>query len=1004
MFRVTLIVICLLVLTTSSKIQAQIHSSHWLFGSKTSIDFTKFNRSLGSTSGMNAPEGSAVISDDSGSLLFYTNGEEIWNRNHVLMQGGAVIRGSKFCTQSSIIVPDPASTKIYYLFTLTGNTGTQPGLYYHVIDMRGDNGNGAVSSKDNFLLATVEEKLTSAFHENGKDSWVYAFHNGRIYSLLISSEGVGMPIKSGDSFAGLDNKKGAMKVSPDGSVLGLARTELINGSPRPFVELYNLNRQTGTVQEKRVIEIIAPTGIAKPAKYLYGLSFTADSKAFYVSTFEPTQSPGVSVMLYKIDKLTGVHLLNSSYARLTGLSPLGGALQLGPDKRVYFLMSNSLSGEVNTSSLLQAFECVIGPPLQFTLPGLDFRGLPNFNDMIFLQPDPSFKALAGDDLVTCSRQDITFQPTFQTGLSYVWTPAVGLNNPNVPKPIFNKLREGDTPEKLEYVLTTHRLNCSQVTTNRDTLKVTLLPQPAQPRINGLQTVCVNDLLSKTYQVDNLSGHSYLWTIEGGEFIGLFNEKSVTVNWHSFSTTHSINVQVTNSFGCSGERTTLPVNVKPIPTPPIVRGSRSVCPSVRGVSYWLDQKNEGWSYHWIASGGIITTSLNADTIKVDWGLTNSSAFVSVVANDNFGCHTIANFPVRILTEIKPELPSGSELICNNKRKSNLYSVLNRPGSVYFWLPSSGEVIAGQGTNKILINWPGPGKYSLHVEETNTTLTDVCFGKSDLLSVRVYQDSSSLSLVALSHTLEDDNTVSIKWQTEYPTFTTLDIEKRKQGLNSWVHFQSVKFDQNQYLDTEPESTRSVFEYRLTAQNACDEKLQPPFHNLILLQSTKSLQEDIILNWNPYKNWTRKVSKYEIYRKVDLEPEFQLFKVLPGDATSFTTSTSEDGFSHTFYVKAYEEASGEVSFSNSVKLEFEHPIVMPNVFTPNGDGINETFDIPKIHLYPDNDILIVNRYGEQVYSKQNYAGEWDGENLASGTYYYRLSVNNGKLNFVGWVVIVR
>jgi len=79
----------------------------------------------------------------------------------------------------------------------------------------------------------------------------------------------------------------------------------------------------------------------------------------------------------------------------------------------------------------------------------------------------------------------------------------------------------------------------------------------------------------------------------------------------------------------------------------------------------------------------------------------------------------------------------------------------------------------------------------------------------------------------------------------------------------------------------------------------------------------------------------------------------------------------------------------------------VVSPNeVLTPNGDGQNDTFIIPGIEFYPDNNIVIVNRWGNKVYEKSGYNNEWGGEASSSkvgssalpvGTYFYVLKYGN-------------
>ncbi len=63
--------------------------------------------------------------------------------------------------------------------------------------------------------------------------------------------------------------------------------------------------------------------------------------------------------------------------------------------------------------------------------------------------------------------------------------------------------------------------------------------------------------------------------------------------------------------------------------------------------------------------------------------------------------------------------------------------------------------------------------------------------------------------------------------------------------------------------------------------------------------------------------------------------------------------------------------------------------NVFTPNNDGINDFFVISNLELYPDNELVILNRWGNEVYSKKSYDNLWDGSNLSEGTYFYILKV---------------
>jgi gliding motility-associated-like protein len=80
------------------------------------------------------------------------------------------------------------------------------------------------------------------------------------------------------------------------------------------------------------------------------------------------------------------------------------------------------------------------------------------------------------------------------------------------------------------------------------------------------------------------------------------------------------------------------------------------------------------------------------------------------------------------------------------------------------------------------------------------------------------------------------------------------------------------------------------------------------------------------------------------------------------------------------------------------------VPNVFSPGGDGYNDYFKVPFIDNYPDNLVLIYNRWGKKVFEGSNYKGDWDGDSLPSGTYYYVVSAPTLDKPLKGTVTLIR
>ncbi|OOQ57997.1 cadherin-like beta sandwich domain-containing protein [Mucilaginibacter pedocola] len=84
------------------------------------------------------------------------------------------------------------------------------------------------------------------------------------------------------------------------------------------------------------------------------------------------------------------------------------------------------------------------------------------------------------------------------------------------------------------------------------------------------------------------------------------------------------------------------------------------------------------------------------------------------------------------------------------------------------------------------------------------------------------------------------------------------------------------------------------------------------------------------------------------------------------------------------------------------------LPNVFTPNGDGVNDTWRLPNIDLYPDCTVKIFNRAGQQVFNSVGYGtpwdGTWNGRQLDPGTYYYVIDLKHGQGIRSGGITIIR
>lgn len=120
-----------------------------------------------------------------------------------------------------------------------------------------------------------------------------------------------------------------------------------------------------------------------------------------------------------------------------------------------------------------------------------------------------------------------------------------------------------------------------------------------------------------------------------------------------------------------------------------------------------------------------------------------------------------------------------------------------------------------------------------------------------------------------------------------------------------------------------------------------------------------------------------------------EFTFLFDTPGIYPVTLTVTTADGCTHTYQ---YEQ------------IVVPTEIVVPNVFSPNGDGQNDALVFGGVQFYPNTSLKVINRWGKEVYTSTNYKNTWrPGSDVPDGTYYYILKMASGK-EYTGNVTLLR
>ena len=118
--------------------------------------------------------------------------------------------------------------------------------------------------------------------------------------------------------------------------------------------------------------------------------------------------------------------------------------------------------------------------------------------------------------------------------------------------------------------------------------------------------------------------------------------------------------------------------------------------------------------------------------------------------------------------------------------------------------------------------------------------------------------------------------------------------------------------------------------------------------------------------------------------------------------------DGYSNADETTGGTDPLDDQSFPEDFKST-NFNIAITDFFSPNGDGINDTWQIKEIERYSKSRVWIFARTGKQIFSANPYMNNWsglyNGTPVPSGSYYYRIDLDgNGNVDFEGWLYLSR
>jgi len=636
----------------------------------------------------------------------------------------------------------------------------------------------------------------------------------------------------------------------------------------------------------------------------------------------------------------------------------------------------------NTSDTLQRFQYV----LRATEPVFGCK----WQDTILVSIKPLPKPWAGPDREVCSNDTIQLGIGQQPSVSYSWSPTTYLSGVTSPQAVYQR----NNPTQFHFfdssiVLTaTHQIfGCVK----SDTVLIKIKPRPMVQAGPNVQ-ICSADSIGLGIPGNFL--YSYQWSpVNGLSNPNISNPKFGLMN-QTLNNQTLFYVLTANftTYNCTATDT-VEILLHPEPNTDSLRGPRLVCEFDSLALYSLPLK-VGSNYQFLVNGGSIISQLpGGQGWLIKWGGTGLGS-ISYQETDSNGCiGKWKNVTVKIapLPFFKKIL--GDTIVCEPNLSNYTYQIQNAVStSSYQWFAMGGTIKTGQGTSSILVDWNGPLTQKIGYVETTE------FGCSgDTVWQRVYFDNLSLEINAISTLIDNSNVFKLSWKVTSPVNLfkgQYQIYYKPLGASNWNIYGGVPFTQTEaILDRLP--TNQIYDFKVEALNNCNRIASSPPHRNVVINGVPNGNLNVSLKWNSYLGWNNGILAFELLKSKNeiLAPDQSTYY---GPDTTQRLDFELDEYKVCYRILSHEKNGSNESYSNRYCIELEPVISIPNAFTPDLNGLNDSFKAVGFAI-KDYQMEIYNRWGERIFTSNDINNGWDGtykgDQATSGIYVYLVRYSSGK-----------
>lgn len=537
---------------------------------------------------------------------------------------------------------------------------------------------------------------------------------------------------------------------------------------------------------------------------------------------------------------------------------------------------------------------------------------------------------------------------------------------------------------------------SLVATLRIALKRNL--DVAAPRSSAIGAVCAGTIV--TYTADPLIPFSnYTWVVSGGTIVSGQGTSQVAVNWAQagVGTVYISERSQTPMDTCLGNSDTLAVRVNPVPVIQFTQADARPCLLGGGTTYRVNLI-QGASYVWsVTNGTIVNQSGNEAQIAFSAA---GPATLRVTATSDSGCvgnDLVLNLDVRAAPVLR--FTETATTFCSSRTEGYTYSVSG--GVRYAWRVSGGSITAyNADSSRVVVGFiPGASAYSVEVSSVDTSGCP-----SSPLVQLVSSEPNGFGLTQVSVPVSNPEHIELTYTSTANATRALVLQRRVVGAAAFTDLVTLAYDESQYVDTSSQPASVAYQYRLRYISSCGDTLYSYTLGNMLIQVAQGTGKDVLLVTTQGITGLAP-AEVELQRSLEGINSFSPFQSQQTVVNNpvFSGVWGADGFTQCFRVVSRAQSGTGSTQSNTVCITLPNRPEAPNVVTPNGDGVNDAFVLDYLHLYPDHEIRVYNRYGTLMNTLKKYEGTWPQADLPAGTYFLFLNLRNGTTTKL-WVEVVR